>query len=324
MVASSKKKPDYKKKVKWPAKRRKAFSKKRSPPDPRVAIKEELVRLTKNVREKFRGLRRDSENVERQIEASVRPLVTPIQKTVAESIKSSIPKPMIEPIKKEIKKETKSTGSDLSLMGSDEEEGLNRTTDAIVQTEGDLAERYLRLLSNQQSLKTVDSTYGPRVDGKGNILIGDSIVHVTKNALIINNDKRFAITHGLMELVFKKLPDKDLIEVQDVKNYKELLLLTNAHRQMYSGEKPINATRGKKYTGVISQLFPASGKPDQSPSTLAGSSSGRGFGRRYSNNVNSLVDRLMLLTLSKRAGHTGHDREINNIIMLLKENHVIA
>lgn len=43
-------------------------------------IKEELIRLTKMVRGKYKDLRRDTEDVERYLEASAKPLSSPLKK----------------------------------------------------------------------------------------------------------------------------------------------------------------------------------------------------------------------------------------------------
>src|SRR5436190_18488508 len=146
------------------------------------------------------------------------------------------------------------------------------------------------------------------------MLIGDSKISFS-NTHVYVQARTYRVTPGLMELLFMQVPKKTSVEADDLKVYKEILLLTNAHRQAYSAEKPINSNRGKKYVNVISVLF------KQEPQ-----SSGSGLIDHMVSfdNINKVVDRLRILVLSKSAGHSAHDGEIQYLTDMLRQNGVIA
>lgn len=301
-------------------------------------IKEELVKLTKAVRGKYRDLRRDEENVERYFEASAKPLVSPLKKTVVEGIRQSMPVPMVK-IKKEKKK--KKYKEEDEEDGDFDMTGLNKTVDVSIQTDEELVEQYLKRLSTPAMRSQLDNSYGMRLDGKGGLLIGDSAISFTKSKVIVK-DQKFDVTAGLLELLTMKLPNFEIISSDDLSVYKRILILTNGHRQMYSAEKPVNASKGSKYTKVIAKLFPSASsftaatrtEPASSPpltrnknateKTALLSGSGIISQKSYTNSANALVNRLRLLMLSKAAGHTAHSVEIGEIVDLLRLNRIIV
>jgi hypothetical protein len=173
--------------------------------------------------------------------------------------------------------------------------------------------------------REIDHTYGVSMDPELNYWkLGDSVIDLDEGAIIVKN-KRFLYTPGFFELIFMKAPNNDLITNEDVKRYKEILELTSAHRKR---DGSVKTNKGHKYTTIISNLFP--------PRTGSVSSK-RGKGihfmdllgdakidYRHWNDVNELVDRLRLLVMSKRAGHTGHNNEITAIVEELREAGVIG
>lgn len=291
-------------------------------------IKEELVRLTKVVRGKYRDLRRDTEDVERYLEASAKPLVTPLKKTVVEGIRESMPLPIVE-IKKEKINGRKRKRKFKEEEDEDGETSLNKTVDVSVQTDVELTEQYLKRLTLPSYRAQLDTSYGLRVDGKGGLVIGDSPIILTKSKVMVK-DEKFNVTPGLMELLMMKAPDMELVTNDDYYAYKSILTLTNAHRQMYSAEKPINATKALKYTKIIAKLFPPAYGLRKTPTSPAGATekthllSGSGMSGKNNTNANAMVNRLRLLTLSKAAGHTAHSEEIDNIIELLHLHKIIV
>lgn len=255
------------------------------------AVKQELVRLTDIVRKKYKMIVRDSDRAERYFAAQAKPIVMPLQKSLLEGIKQTVVP------KQEIKKEE----------AEEEEDKLNQTFDMSTQTEPEnLVSDYLKKLSSKSP--KIDNVYGVRADGRGSYLLGDSKIKFAKTKFSVK-DKVFEATPGLLELIFMKIPDKNTITTNDLANYKTILQMTNAHRQSYSEEKNINSNKGKKYTTVISILFP----PKQPTAEGSGIF-----------DVNSLVKRLRVLVLSKNAGHTGHDKEIQSILDTLRQYKVIA
>jgi hypothetical protein len=51
--------------------------------------------------------------------------------------------------------------------------------------------------------------------------------------------------------------NKNVIPAEDLKQYKKILELTNAHLEGYDRDANINVTTGLKFKEVISKLFPS-------------------------------------------------------------------
>lgn len=277
-----------------------------------VTIKQELQQLINTVRNKYKDLRRSDDEMRSSMEVKARPFVEPLQKAVVDSIRSAMPTP-IRTIKKEkIEK--------IAAENEDESE-LERTIDTSTQTETktSLPEKYLNRLTDSQYKDRLDFTYGVRPDGTGGTVIGNSKVSFSSSKIYVK-DNAFSATRGLLELLFMKVPNRLYFNQNDLLKYKEILLLTNAHRQSYSDEKSVNSNRGKKYTAVISPLFFPKSTASTETTDLV---TGKGI-TLYNDNANTLVNRLRLLVMSRSAGHTGHDLEITQIIEALRSNKIVA
>ena len=77
------------------------------------------------------------------------------------------------------------------------------------------------------------------------------------NSMLIINEK-YTLTHGLVNLLTKEHPDG--YTTKDLSEYREILLLTNAHKRKFNRNEHINSTRIWKYTNIIAKLFPSRGK----------------------------------------------------------------
>ena len=64
-------------------------------------------------------------------------------------------------------------------------------------------------------------------------------------------DKRYLISTGLLELLLKQRPDEAYVSADDLENYKEILVTTNAHKNKYSSSESICADKGSKYKNII-------------------------------------------------------------------------
>jgi hypothetical protein len=112
---------------------------------------------------------------------------------------------------------------------------------------GKIASPYLTRLFDKQ--------YGIRREN-GNFMIGDSTLTVGKQSDINIRGKNFKGTQGLWELLTRKNVDRKLITPDDLKTYKMILQMTNAHLEGYEPGGNIQITRGSKFSKVISRLFP--------------------------------------------------------------------
>lgn len=179
------------------------------------------------------------------------------------------------------------------------------------------------------SSEVIDSIpFGIRNE-RGKLKLGKTRVHDDGRILKVGNIS-FEKTLGLKELLFKKIPNLDVITEDDLENYKLLLINTNAHRRNFDPAKPINSNKGFKYMSIIKPLFKFSKQPTTSTESLP---QGKGIDLLkklktntdfvYWDDPNELIERLKLLLASKAAGNTGLDSEIVAIIEELREAGII-
>jgi hypothetical protein len=118
--------------------------------------------------------------------------------------------------------------------------------------------------------------------------------------------------------------------------YKEMMLLTNAHKQSYEATKQINSNRGNKYITIIKGLFQNyTGSGVKIGSKIKGGdyvnaglnlSTGVNLNSvryEYWDDPNELVDRLRILVAAQQAGNNSGNNEILSIIEELREAHII-
>lgn len=166
--------------------------------------------------------------------------------------------------------------------------------------------------------------FGVRTE-RGRLMLGSTSIRVANKKLKVNG-RILNLTPGLKELLFKKVPDLGVITEEDKRNYKILLLETNAHRRDFNPNKPIKSNKGKKYLHIIKPLFKLTKLRTTSTESCT---KGEGLpilksvkkdtNYVYWDDPNELVDRLKLLIASRDAGNTGLDNEIISIIEELRE-----
>jgi len=64
----------------------------------------------------------------------------------------------------------------------------------------------------------------------------------------------FKGSKGLWELLTRKNVNTEFITKDDLKTYKKILTMTNAHLTKYQRDGNINITRGKKFRNIIAPL----------------------------------------------------------------------
>lgn len=159
---------------------------------------------------------------------------------------------------------------------------------------------------------------------------------------IIIDDIKYVGTPGLYELLFKKEPRG--YKLEDKRNYRDILLRTNAHKRNYAATGQTVGNRSQKYKSIIQPLINQPTRLSSWPSTPSPTSiasnlrrnikrTGKGLLMKHSknkkidyvfwDNPNELVDRLRLLLASQYAGNNNHSNEIISIIEELKEANII-
>lgn len=203
--------------------------------------------------------------------------------------------------------------------------------------------------SNDTSFKTSDSYASPRDDPawqkdhnshfsipfgvrmeRNKFMLGSCPISVSEKNLKLNG-RTYDLTPGLYAMLFKKLPDLNIITEDDKRQYKMLLLETNAHRRDFSPNKPIKSNKGKKYLYIIKPLFKLS-KPRLASEESHTYGSGLPTMKKIKKDVsyvywddpNELVERLKLLIAARDAGNTGLDNEIISIIEELREAGLVS
>ena len=185
----------------------------------------------------------------------------------------------------------------------------------------------------------IDSSYGPYYTD--NLLkLGNQTIFFDQNDNLIIDNEKIKVTPGLLELIFKKVPIKSLVDQSDLGKYKKIILKTQLHRISHDNFERIKASKAHKYKNYISKLIKSSDENVVS---------GEGFKRdrklnkkslfntplmrfnnnkidyKYYNNINEIVDRLKLLISSQNVGNNNHSNEIYEIIEELeKRDYVIG
>ncbi|XP_068994240.1 uncharacterized protein [Neodiprion pinetum] len=206
-----------------------------------------------------------------------KPVVTPLQELVNVSRGTKLVK---EEVKEELKTETK-------------DEPKNEMEDSFATAE-------------QQKLDTV---YGVRSLSTVGLMVGDSSISFERDSVRIG-DTLYPKTQGLLELLFKKMPNSAHVTRNDRENYRNILLATNALRKYCKDVSP------------LSQMSKRTGKGVLLPQAWV---IRRGVETDYIfwDDANELVERLCLLLASQAAGNTSHNNEIMSILEELREAGII-
>ena len=193
---------------------------------------------------------------------------------------------------------------------------------------GPIAETFLKKPWNKENL---DLNFGLNTQNEERkYKIGDKSVDFDGDDIVVEGE-RFKGTPGFWGLIISKNPSSDDYTNEDKRQYKRLLIKSNA---IFKNNNPEETRakgnyQGNKWKEVINPIWeeikpkPKSkrGKrkrqEDPTPST-----SGTGL-TILPSDPNALIDRFDLLFSSKKAGHTGVRNEIISILDELKRQGVI-
>uniref|UniRef100_A0ABD2XPY6 DUF8207 domain-containing protein n=1 Tax=Trichogramma kaykai TaxID=54128 RepID=A0ABD2XPY6_9HYME len=153
--------------------------------------------------------------------------------------------------------------------------------------------------------KVIDLIAGVR-RGPGNdvnqLKLGNSDIAFRGKFIVLDEHHYFNITPGLVELIFKSMPDVRYYDHLDLDNYRKILKITNAHKAQYKSEGSIRAWNRYKLVRDYKVAY-------LNPKKFY----------RYWDDPNELCERLKLLIAEKNAGNGAHDNEIHSIIEELSE-----
>jgi hypothetical protein len=86
-------------------------------------------------------------------------------------------------------------------------------------------------------------------------MIGDSALTVDSNSDIWIKGNRFKGTRDLWELLTRKNVKREIITSADLKAYKKILMITNAHLEGYEPGSAIHIERGPEFRNFIATMF---------------------------------------------------------------------
>jgi hypothetical protein len=91
----------------------------------------------------------------------------------------------------------------------------------------------------------LDREYGVRSHPDGKFRIGHSEIKIDNHSNIVIADKIFRATKGLFELLRRNNIQRSGITSHDLKTYKQILELTNAHRDNNNPAEVIKISRSR-------------------------------------------------------------------------------
>ena len=200
---------------------------------------------------------------------------------------------------------------------------------------GPIAETFLKTPWNKENL---DLNFGLNTQNEERkFKIGDKFIKFENdNIKVVGEDKAINGTVGLWALITAKNPKPNDYTLNDKKEYKDLLIKTNAifKNNDPTETRPKGNYQGNKWKEIIKPIWEEI-KPKP---TKKGGKGGKGKGKRQEDpqpgpsggglkilpsDPNALIDRFDLLFSSKKAGHTGVRNEIISILDELKRQGVI-
>ena len=227
---------------------------------------------------------------------------------------SSCENPLIQNDLDKISMENQLIQKDLDKLKEDDSSRVQTSEGGSLMNVGEVAKHYLKMYtSNTISNKNqMDKSFGVKLK-EGEFFIGREHIMINNDDIIIG-DKLFRGTTGLWELITKLEPDATLYNDEDYKNYREILIDTNAIGSDSNPNKP-KASRGEKYRKIIKPLwkeivFRRRGKKGNGVIILP-------------SDPNALIERF---TLSVAAGHAGNKGSRNESVSICDEllrQHVI-
>ncbi|KAL7288849.1 hypothetical protein TKK_0016821 [Trichogramma kaykai] len=117
------------------------------------------------------------------------------------------------------------------------------TAASITNGENEIIRDYLNLIENRS--EDLDKLYGVRMKNNEYVL-GKSPIEIAGSKLNIENVK-YDTSTGLLELLFKRSPNADLITSTDKSTYRKILESTNAHRRGFVNTGEICKYRSNKF-----------------------------------------------------------------------------
>lgn len=301
----------------------------------------ELIRAREAIKRKYSILQQEKSDYEKKINDNLKPVISPLEKLIDLQSENSKQFSNIDSVRKPKKRlrfdesiianntnastqNTNSSPNGFSETDYDDDfasagNTIINSTFKSVSDKSRFVDNYISLLDGSRN--KLDNIYGVR-KMHDIYMIGDSPIDFDEKTVTVR-DVVYPKTGGLMELLFKKQPDDNLISSQDQENYRSIMEATNAHRKRNSKDETIRVSKSRKYTGIIAPMFHGSHKKSINGTGLLPAykiaKMNSSIDLVYWDDPNELVERLRLLIAERSAGNNNHGNEIQSIIEELRE-----
>ena len=279
-----------------------------SDPNKRDFIVSEYLKTKKNIQQNFLNERLGDFNQQFDLTKLYKP-ITDAQQAAAAATNLELAK---------IKEATQSLPAQLKALTFPQYPSIQAAEEDPVESVrtlelGEIATQYLQKYASNK--RDVDTTFG-LYSKDGNFYIGKSPVTIQNNDLTIG-DTTYSGTPGLWELLTLKNPDDNIYTYEDLINYQEIIINSNAMQRDDNPNKP-KASRSEKYKELIKPLWDATKQKITKVPT--GSSLSTII---LPSDPNELIDMLGLRMASFKAGNNGVRNEIISISDTLKSMGVL-
>ncbi|XP_043465739.1 uncharacterized protein LOC122500732 [Leptopilina heterotoma] len=292
----------------------------------------QIAKASEAIRRKHRMFKLGKEDAENILTTTFKPIVEPLQKIISiNDIK--LENADIEKREKKVEVEEEYNGEndyddvEDDFMGFMNANEIDKTIIPDFDYDKVLG-KYIYLINHNRK-QCLDQIYEVHKNENGSLMMGDTPIYFKDNVVNVGN-KRFNITTGLLELLFKNKTKVAYIREDDMNNYKQILIMSNAHKRKYKSSEPINTSKSLKYSNIISKLFPNNNGTSKEQLKTGTSLPKFMITKQnfqpdyiYWDDPNELVERLKLLTASQEAGNPSHNNEIMSIIEELREAKII-
>lgn len=311
-------------------------------------VKEQLIKSARTIKNKIKQMKNEEEESEFKFKRMFSPVIKPLEaitsfnKLKPEIIDTNKPKDDLN--NSSMQSDSSSLYEDLDnadnvYVSEINQKMKNESINPITSTKMVVnIDKPFQLDEKYQIDDTLTVPFGVRYEDN-RLMMGNELVQFTTigptndtiNMAIIGNNK-YEMTPGIKELLFSKKPDLNVITEKDKLVYKDMLIVTNAHKRDYKSCGQLKGDKGMKYLRIIKPMFVDSSQNVYSQELnkikLGGNIPTLKIYKKdtdfiYWDDPNELIERLKLLIASKNAGNGNHDNEIISIIEELKEAGII-
>jgi len=216
-------------------------------PTKRDLIVEEFFKTKKNIQDRFITERLGDISAQRELSKFFKP-VTDTQQDIKESLVKEM-KPITEGIRQLPAAITlpqlPAIAEALEEEDEDDEEGVMRV--------GKIAHQYL---SDYVAKQNVDKTFGIYKNPTDKqYYIGNTPIDIRQDNLVVG-EKEYEGTPGLWELIISKKPDISIYSHNDLDNYAQIMVETNALKQNNNPtEVTPKSSRGWKWKNILINIW---------------------------------------------------------------------